>query len=156
MDERMTAALATVRGDGRRDEKALLEACIYLIEHRDALPYRIFIDLPGGMSGNADPKWERVKSLTESRCNCGNERTIMPLNPRTEYARSETPPKGYFLAQLAAALSGQKAPAVMYSGKGKAPLFAIESADPVAGTMTVVLDKDVEVFDPESWKDRHA
>ncbi|HTK04914.1 MAG TPA: hypothetical protein VL500_04980 [Candidatus Eisenbacteria bacterium] len=215
MDERMTSALATVRNAGRTapfDENAYLEACTYLVEHRDALPYRVFVDLPGGLSGNDDPRWARFKELTESRCNCGNERTILPLNPRTEYARSEAPtvtvakgasvylkpvggdkgstyisldildtgngpaftfaadpfsgslnfadlfsgPKGYILSQLADALRKQAEPAVMVAGKSRIPLFAIESADPVAGTIVIALDKDVEVFDPSTWKDPHA
>ncbi|HTM68114.1 MAG TPA: hypothetical protein VL426_02340 [Candidatus Binatia bacterium] len=211
MNERMTAALAVVRGPGRRDARAFFEACEYLVDHREDLPYRVFIDLPGGLTGNDDPKWDRIKSLTDSRCNCGNERTIVPLNPRTEYARSEAAPiivakgttvylkpvggdkgstyisldivdtgqgpaftfmadpfsgainfsdlfspKGYILSQLADALGKQKEPAVMVAGKSRIPLFAIESADTVAGTITVALDKDVEVFDPSTWQDPHA
>jgi len=215
MDERISSALATVHNAGRTtpfDENAYLEACTYLVEHRDVLPYRVFVDLPGGMSGNQDPRWARFKELTESRCNCGNERTILPLNPRTDYERSGGPsvtvakdapvylkpvggdkgstyislhiedtskgpaftfaadpfsgalnfadlfsgPKGYILSQLADALRGQKEPAVMVAGKSKIPLFAIESADPVAGTLTIALDKDVEGFDPSTGKDPHA
>lgn len=214
MDARMTAALATVRTAGTTapfDEAAYLEACTYLAENRDRLPYRVFIDLPGGLSGNSDPRWARVKELTEERCSCGNERTILPLNPRTEYVRSETAaivvakgakvyvkplggdkastymeleiidtPKGpaftfhadpfgpfllsadmfssqgYMLSVLAGALAKQTQPAVMFTGKTKTPLFAIESADPVAGTLTIALDKDVETFDLATWKDPHA
>lgn len=215
MDERITAALDVLRSAGKTapfDENAYLEACTYLIDHREALPHRIFIDLPGGLSGNADPRWARVKELTESRCNCGNERTIVPLNPRTSYERSATPevtvrkgetvylkpvggdrastyialeiidadngpaftfqadpfsgslnfadlfsgPKGYMLDKLAAALRGQKEPAVLTTGKGGTPLLAIVSADAVAGTLVIALDKDVEVFDPATWKDPHA
>lgn len=214
MDARMTAALAVVRTAGKAapfDEQAYLEACTYLAEHRDDLPYRVFIDLPGGLSGNSDPRWARVKELTEERCSCGNERTILPGKPRAEYVRSEAQPvvvtkgqtvylkpvggdkastyisldiedtpqgpaftfhadpfgplllsadmfssKGYMLAQLAEVLPKQDKPAVMVGGKQKTPLFAIDSADPVAGTMTIALDKDVEVFDPATWKDPHA
>lgn len=214
MDAQMTAALATVRNAGVTapfDEQAYLEACTYLAEHRDKLPYRVFIDLPGGLSGNSDPRWARVKELTEERCSCGNERTILPLNPRTEYVRSEaatvvvtkdakvyvkpvggdkastyleleiidTPngpaftfhadpfgpmllsidmfrSQGYMLSKLAEVLPKQSEPAVMFSGKAKTPLFAIESADAVAGTLTIALDKDVETFDPSTWTDPHA
>lgn len=214
MDERMTAALATVSTAGKSapfDELAYLEACTYLAEHRDQLPYRVFIDLPGGLSGNSDQRWAKVKELTEERCSCGNERTILPLNPRTEYVRSEaaavvvakdakvyvkplggdkastyleleiidTPKgpaftfhqdpfgpfllsasmfssQGYMLSQLAEVLPKQTQPAVMFSGKEKTPLFAIEAADPVAGTLTIALDKDIETFDPSTWQDPHA
>lgn len=214
MDAQMTAALATVRTAGRTapfDEQAYLDACTYLAEHRDQLPYRVFIDLPGGLSGNSDPRWARVKELTAERCSCGNERTILPLNPRVEYVRSEaatlvvakgakvylkplggdkastymeleiidTPKgpaitfqsdpfgplllsmdmfstQGFMLSQLAEVLPKQTQPAVMFNGNPKTPLFAIDAADPVAGTLTIALDKDVETFDPSTWQDPHA
>lgn len=214
MDARMTEALAVVRDAGKDapfDEGAYLAAVTYLVDHRDALPYRVFIDLPGGMSGNADPRWARVKELTESRCNCGNERTILPLAPRTVYERSSSAPltvrkgdrvylkpvggdkastyimleivdahggpaftfmsdpfsgslnfaelfnaQGYMLAQLAEVLPRQKEPAVMFAGRSKTPLFALDSADAEAGTVTIALDKDVEAFDPSTWKAPHA
>jgi hypothetical protein len=60
-------------------------ACEYLIDHRDELQQRIFIILPGGLGGNSDSEWEAVKSGSDERCSCGNERVITPLNPRTEF-----------------------------------------------------------------------
>lgn len=62
-----------------------LEACKYLVDHRDKLPQRVFISLPGGLSGNRDGAWDTVKAGSEKRCSCGNERVIIPLNPRTEF-----------------------------------------------------------------------
>lgn len=63
-------------------------ACEYLSTHREQLSHMIFIDLPGGLSGNSDHQWEIVKKNSETRCNCGNERVIIPANMRTEYQES--------------------------------------------------------------------
>jgi len=67
------------------DMSAYREALEYLVEHRDELKYRVFIVLPGGLGGNSDPVWDKVKNGSDERCSCGNERTIMPSNPRTVY-----------------------------------------------------------------------
>ncbi len=60
-------------------------ACEYLVDHRQDLQQRVFICLPGGISGNPWKVWEAVKAGSQERCSCGNERVIIPLNPRTEY-----------------------------------------------------------------------
>lgn len=213
MDEKITRAIGIVSGAGKSrpfDETEYLEACTYLAENRDKLPHKVFIGLPGGLSGNDDPRWARVKSLTKELCGCGNERVILPLNQRTAYERSSAPtvtvsaakkayvkpvggdkastylmleivdsskgpafafmadpfgpliltpdffaPKGYVLADIAKAIAGQEHPAVMFSGSEKIPLFAIESVDAEAGTMTIALDRGVEAFDPDTWQDAH-
>jgi len=63
------------------------EALEYLVDHRDQLKYRIFIVLPGGRTSNLDPSWDKVKAGSVERCDCGNERTIMPTNPRADYLK---------------------------------------------------------------------
>lgn len=71
------------------DMTAYREALEYLVDHRDTLPYRVFIVLPGGLGGNSDPAWDKVKAGSHERCSCGNERAIMPANPRMEYEAGE-------------------------------------------------------------------
>ncbi len=60
-----------------------------LIAHKNELTQRIYFQIPGGLRGNSDPDWNKVKEQTESRCGCGNERVILPGNPRTKYEASE-------------------------------------------------------------------
>ncbi len=62
-----------------------LSACEFLVEHRGDLRQRVFICLPGGLSGNHNNAWNAVKTGSQERCSCGNERVIIPLSPRTEF-----------------------------------------------------------------------
>lgn len=71
--------------DPDADAQAYREALEYLVDHRDELTHRIYICLPGGLVGNQDSVWEKVKSGSEERCSCGNERVIMPASLRTEF-----------------------------------------------------------------------
>lgn len=45
-----------------------------VVEHASELPCQVFINLPGGLSGNKNPDWNKV--------------VIVPSNPRTEYQPS--------------------------------------------------------------------
>jgi hypothetical protein len=210
MDADLTKALETVRRGGASPDE-YRAACEYLAEHRDALPCRVYINLPGGLGGNADPIWAKVKELTQERCSCGNERVIIPLNQRSAYERSPAGPvtvakgkpvylkpvggdkasaylmfdvidadggpalefvaepfaplvltpaifssQGYMLSKLAEVLPKQAGPAVMTTGKPGVPVCAIDAADVAAATVTITPDKDVEVFDPETWTDAHV
>ena len=67
-----------------------LAACKYLVQHRDTLPYRVFISLPGGLNGNNNPEWNEVKAGSEEHCTCGNERVINPGNIRSEFRAANT------------------------------------------------------------------
>ena len=82
-------AIATIRDSSNSSEEYLL-ACEYLANHRGDLQQRVFICLPGGLMGNDDSVWDRVKAGSEERCSCGNERVFVPLNPRTTYEASST------------------------------------------------------------------
>lgn len=85
-------ALSIIKADYSKtpfDEEAYLGACTYVADHRDELTQRVFFDLPGGLSGNTDPKWDYVKKHSDERCGCGNERTFLPGNQRTEYQPSD-------------------------------------------------------------------
>lgn len=79
-------AFSVIRAPSSEDDYLL--ACGYLVEHRDQLTQRVFINLPGGLRGNSSPAWDAVKAGSQERCSCGNERVIIPLNPRTEYEAS--------------------------------------------------------------------
>ena len=62
----------------------------YVLDHRDQLTHNVYIILPSdeGQWGTENPIWDKIKSGSESRCGCGAERVIMPLNPRTTFESS--------------------------------------------------------------------
>lgn len=73
------------------DMSAYREALEFLVDHRADLKQRVYIVLPGGLSGNSDSAWDKVKAGSDERCSCGNERVIVPLDPRREFqTRNET------------------------------------------------------------------
>jgi len=211
MQESLSRALDTIRGmqDGNVpfDEAAYLAACAAVIDHRAELPYRVYIEIPGGLVANRDPRWDAVRAGSKERCSCGNERVILPMNQRTAFEASDREPvvvKGarddavyvkprggdkastyvmlwiapaergpafvfkkepfapgfflndlfsgppaYGLRDLADAMAEQPgAPAIMFTGE-KVPLFNITAVDPVAGTVTLTLDKDTELLTAE-------
>jgi hypothetical protein len=80
----LQTALDTVKNHNG-DMTAYRAALEYLVDNRDLLKHRVFIVLPGGLGGNTDPVWDKVKAGTEERCSCGNERVILPSNLRTNY-----------------------------------------------------------------------
>lgn len=67
------------------DNPEYRKAIGYLISHREEIPHRVFVLLPGGLRSNANPAWDAVKAGTESRCGCGNDRVLLPANIREEY-----------------------------------------------------------------------
>ena len=83
MNEEIKQALEAL--NRRTSEEEYFAACTTLVNNRDKLPYRVQIELPGGLMSNRDPRWDAVRAGSEARCSCGNERTILPLNPRTEF-----------------------------------------------------------------------
>lgn len=92
MNAKLEEALQTVRTGWSQktfDEASYLAALEYLAEHRGELTQRVYVQLPGGLRGNSDPRWNRIKENSESRCGCGNERIILPGNPRSEYVPSD-------------------------------------------------------------------
>src|SRR3989338_7999963 len=92
MFQSINEALQVVKNiDGQPfDETLYLEACEYLVENRNSLTHRIYINLPGGLSGNTDPRWNKVKEGSDERCGCGNERVVLPGNQRTTFEVSES------------------------------------------------------------------
>ena len=78
----------------RRDPSApeYREACETVAGNLDQLPYRLFIHLPGGLTGNNDPVWDTVKAASESLCGCGNERVFEPRTMRQEFEQSSAEP----------------------------------------------------------------
>ncbi len=92
MDQRLESAVNFVRTAWEKrpfDEGRYLNECEYIIEHRADLPFRVFVQLPGGLTSNRQLKWDTVKAGSDERCGCGNERVILPGNPRMEYEPSE-------------------------------------------------------------------
>jgi hypothetical protein len=87
MSEHTEEALRVVK-TAPNDEFEYLAACHFLATHRDELTHRVFICLSGGLSENNDPRWEEIKQNSQERCSCGNERVILPGNPRTTFEAS--------------------------------------------------------------------
>lgn len=77
----------------KEGEDAYRDACEFLVDHRGELTQQVYIDLPGGLSGNTDPAWTKVKDESEARCGCGNERVILPENPRIKFEPSPNGPQ---------------------------------------------------------------
>jgi hypothetical protein len=73
-------------------EENYRQACEFLVDNRDKLVQDVNICLPGGLCGNRDPVWTKVKKNSESRCNCGNERIIRPkfLEEKRDYVPSDS------------------------------------------------------------------
>jgi len=91
MKQRLQTALDYVRNVSSSqplDELTYRTRCEYLIDHASELPCQVFINLPEGLFGNTDPKWDKVRAGSKERCSCGNERVIVPSNPRTKYEPS--------------------------------------------------------------------
>lgn len=63
-----------------------LEACIFLVDHREELHQRVFVSLPSEDSEMG----EIVRGGSEGRCLCGHERVIIPINSRTEFEAGAT------------------------------------------------------------------
>ena len=89
------SALSIAKDSRGSNDTAYREAVEYLIDHRDSLKSRVFVLIPGGMTPNTDPAWDKVRQNTTSRCGCGNERTLMPLHVREKYEPGETIKVGY-------------------------------------------------------------
>ena len=68
------------------------EMCELIVASRDKLSYRVFIHLPGGLSGNNDSSWDAIKASSRELCSCGNERVIEPLNMRGTFVSSDDEP----------------------------------------------------------------
>ena len=95
MDPRLAEAMSYVRDIANVspfDETKYRTECEYLVDHVAELPCHIFINLPGGLSGNQNPEWDKVKAGSVERCSCGNERTVVPSKPRTKYEPSTSGP----------------------------------------------------------------
>lgn len=85
------AALAYLREQGPASP-GYQEACEVIASNADRVPYRVFIHLPGGMSGNNDPAWDTVKAVSDECCNCGNERVFEPREMRHDFEPSAADP----------------------------------------------------------------
>lgn len=93
MSQTVAEAIQYITGVGYREgEDAYRDACEFLTDHCDELTQHVYIDLPGGLSGNSDPAWTKVKEGSEERCDCGNERVILPGNPRKTFEPSPDGP----------------------------------------------------------------
>jgi len=208
-NDRLAAALKEIREAGKTtpiDEEKYLSACLTVVDNLADLSQRVYICLPGGLTGNQDARWDRVRQNSVERCSCGNERVFMPMNPRSEFEASAAEPvvvagddksgvylkpvggdkestymklwieaadggkalafmpepfaplvlsasmfstQGFALAKLAEVLPTQTNPPIMTSGRARTPLFAIKAVDEAAGTVTIVLDKDVTLLTNE-------
>ena len=84
------AYLATTCGPSVDPE--FLAACNAVAQDIADLPYQIFIQLPGGMSGNQDPAWDQVRAASHETCGCGIERFFEPAEMRHEYEMSDCEP----------------------------------------------------------------
>ena len=84
LEEALSTARSAMRGE-ITDTSVYRTAIEYLVDNRAQLKQPIYIALPGGMDSNKDSEWAKVREGSEERCNCGNERVIMPLNQRTDY-----------------------------------------------------------------------
>jgi len=85
-------ALAYLGEPHNPSEPAYREACETVAANLDQLTYRVFIHLPGGLSGNNDPAWNTVKAASEECCGCGNERVFEPRDMRHEFEPSGADP----------------------------------------------------------------
>jgi hypothetical protein len=85
-------ALAYLREQHYPSEPKYRAACEVVADNLSELPYRVFIHLPGGLSGNNDPEWDAVKAASEECCGCGNERVFEPRDMRHEFESSTTAP----------------------------------------------------------------
>jgi hypothetical protein len=80
----MQTALKIAKAPGSNVD-AYREAIEFLIDNRDQLKHRIYVNLPGGFIPNKDTFWAKIKANTDERCNCGNERILVPTNVRTDF-----------------------------------------------------------------------
>lgn len=85
-------ALEYLREQHNPSEPDYRAACEAIADNLDQLPYRVFIHLPGGLTGNSDPAWDRVRSASEELCSCGNERVFEPHDMRHEFEPSSADP----------------------------------------------------------------
>lgn len=86
-------ALAYLSGNsGPSNDPLFREACETVAANIAELQYRIFFQLPGGLSGNDDSAWEAVKEASHPTCNCGNERFFEPLDVRQEFQPAASGP----------------------------------------------------------------
>lgn len=202
-------ALERLRERPSPSDPAYREACEVVADNLDSLPYRVFIHLPGGLNGNSDPAWRKVKARSEECCSCGNERVFEPRTMRTTFEPAQADPivlargdtlyvrpagapasatyvmfevvgtagefalrfitdpmsgafnfndlfsaQGFRLGQLSDALAGRNGEPAVFARDMKhvkgVPIVGIGAVDPEAGTVTIILDADVETFDPES------
>lgn len=89
----LTEALAFLHtNSGPSSDPQFLEACKTVAAHIDELPYRLFFQLPGGLSGNSDPAWDAVKAASHQTCDCGNERFFEPVDLRTDFEPADGEP----------------------------------------------------------------
>lgn len=70
------------------DQEKYFEALTSISENLDLLPFPVYFELPGGLGGNADSKWDDIRASSVERCSCGNERMFMPETMRKEFLPS--------------------------------------------------------------------
>lgn len=79
-------ALEVAKNPGHASYRQALE---FLVDRRADLRQRVYIVLPGGLSGNSDLAWHKVRTGSDQRCSCGNERVIVPLIQREQFQSSQ-------------------------------------------------------------------
>jgi len=92
MTTELDEALAYLREARNPAEPAYLVACNTLAANLEALPYRVFIRLPGGLAGNTDSAWDAVRAVSRELCGCGNERMFDQHGLRSEFEPSTAEP----------------------------------------------------------------
>lgn len=85
-------ALRELKGKPKPTDASYHAACEVIADNLDKLQYRLFIHLPGGLNGDTDPAWEKVKAASVECCSCGNERFFEPHNLRDEFVPSTADP----------------------------------------------------------------
>jgi hypothetical protein len=86
----INSAVQAIRNPNWEDLDAYQEALEYVGQHTDQLTCRLFFVLPGGLGGNSEERWKRVKEMSIERCGCGNERMFMPAKQRQTFEPGET------------------------------------------------------------------
>jgi hypothetical protein len=92
MSTQFDDALVYLSTQHNPSDPAYLAACEIIADNLDKLTYRLFINLPGGLSGNNDSAWDKVKAASQECCNCGNERVFEPHDMRHEFVPSTADP----------------------------------------------------------------
>jgi hypothetical protein len=100
MDAKFAEALAEVRRVNSPtstdaspfNENSYLAACTTLVDNRDQLTGRIYFSIPSRVDENNQAAWQHVRDNSESCCDCGRERLVVPANQRTEFAPAASDP----------------------------------------------------------------